>query len=179
MSITQTLTQPTVRLTPLRWALFSASFSALAIVTPVIAHQFHLAGPIFLPMHLFVFVAALLFGWRVGLTVGVLSPLLSHVLTGMPIVGLLPLVTAELIVYGIVAGWLKEKMNLPVWLALLAAMVAGRIALIPIAAVVGPITPVAYVAQVIRVGWPGIVIQIALIPWIISLLRPYLQRNLE
>ena len=167
MSITQALTHPTIRLTPLRWALFSATFSALAIVTPVIAHQFHLAGPTFLPMHLFVFVAALLFGWRVGLTVGVLSPLLSHAITGLPIASLLPLVTAELIVYGVVAGWLKEKMNMPVWLALLAAMVAGRLALLPMAAIVGPMTPVAYVAQVIRIGWPGIVIQIALIHWMI------------
>lgn len=179
MSLSHTLTQPIIRLTLLRQAFVSAAFTALAIVTPVIAHQFNLAGPTYLPMHIFVFVAALLFGWRVGLAVGLMSPLLSHLITGLPLANILPIVTVELAVYGLTAGWLKEKKKLPVWLALVSAMIAGRVILLPVVAAFSQMPALNYVSQAIRTGWPGILVQLALVPLLVQLLSVYLKRNSE
>ncbi|RKY70366.1 MAG: ECF transporter S component, partial [Candidatus Latescibacterota bacterium] len=50
----------------------------------MIFHQFGIAGKVFLPMHFPVIVAGLLFGPFSGLLVGLFSPVLSFLLTGMP-----------------------------------------------------------------------------------------------
>lgn len=176
MSISLSLINIRIRLTVLRWALISVIFSALAVATPTVAHHYNLAGQTYLPMHVFVFIAALLFGWRVGLTVGALSPLVSYAISGMPLVNVLPLIVSELMVYGFVAGWLKERMFLPTWLSLLSAMVAGRLILMPVAAVLGPMPAFAYIGQAIRLGWPGILIQITAIPVLISFIQPHIKK---
>ena len=63
--------------TDIRSYVFTAGFISLAVATPWVFHQFYLAGPTFLPMHIFVLVAGLLFGWRAGLIVGLFTPLVS------------------------------------------------------------------------------------------------------
>ena len=56
--------------TEVRAYIVTIIFVLLDVAVPWVFHQFHLAGPTFLPMHIFVFIAGLLFGWRVGLIVG-------------------------------------------------------------------------------------------------------------
>jgi hypothetical protein len=80
-------------------------------------------------MHIFVFVAGLLFVWRTGLVVGLLTPLTSYAASGMPALQILPQIVVELSVYGLVAGILREKFDLLVIWSLLGAMVAGCLAL--------------------------------------------------
>src|SRR3989338_8904233 len=87
-----------------KYYIFSAVFVGLAVVTPAIFHQFNLAGPKFLPMHIFVMLAGLLFGWRTGMLVGLLSPLMSYSITHMPPMAILPETVLELTVYGLTAG---------------------------------------------------------------------------
>ena len=83
-------------------------FIALSILVPWVFHQFHLAGATFLPMHVFVLLAGLLFGWRAGFIVGLLTPLASNIISGMPVLGILPQIVVELSTYGLVAGMLRE-----------------------------------------------------------------------
>ena len=87
---TQVISKPIVKLKNIELVNFSIIFVALAVALPWIAHQFNLAGPTFLPMHLFVLVAGLLFGWRAGLIVGFLTPLVSFATSGMPFLPVLP-----------------------------------------------------------------------------------------
>ena len=99
----------------IRSYLFTASFVMMTIMLPFVFHQFHLAGPTYLPMHIFVLLAGLLFGWRAGLIVGLFSPLASHAISGMPTLAVLPQIVVELSVYGVVAGLLREKFHLRVF----------------------------------------------------------------
>ena len=79
-----------LKYTEIRSYIFTTGFVLLNVAVPWIFHQFHLAGPTFLPMHIFVLMAGLLFGWRTGLIVGLLSPLASYATSGMPVLRILP-----------------------------------------------------------------------------------------
>ncbi|MBA7705201.1 hypothetical protein ES703_114025 [subsurface metagenome] len=162
---------------------YTLVFVLLNVLTPWVFHQFHLAGPTFLPMHIFVLIAGLVFGWRAGLITGLFTPLASYTVSGMPVLQILPQIVIELSVYGLVAGILREKFNLRVTWSLLGAMITGRLALcigaLGIYLVIGEIysplgleaNPFLVVWSVIKQGWPGIVIQLALIPPIILLVE--------
>jgi len=156
-----------------KYYIFSITFIGLAVLTPVLAHQFQMAGQIFLPMHIFVLAAGFLFGWRAGLMVGFFSPLLSYSLTQMPLTVLLPQVTLELAVYGIVIGLLREK-NLNIWISLLSAMVLGRLArVLFILFFVSKMSA----WQFISISLPGIILQIALLPLIVSFAQRFVSNK--
>jgi len=161
-------------------------FASLAVATPWIFHQFHLAGPTFLPMHFFVLIAGLLLGWRAGLTVGLLTPIISFATSGMPAIMILPQVIIELLFYGLAAGILRQKFNLRVIWSLIGAMIGGRLALLLVisilylikGAVYSPLSvhtgmgaevnPFAVFWSTVALGWPGIIIQLVFIPLIIK-----------
>lgn len=171
-----------LRYTDVRSYVFTFVFVLLAVLVPWVCHQFHLAGATFLPMHIFVLLAGLLFGWRAGLVVGLLTPLASYAVSGMPVLRILPQIVVELSVYGLVAGILHEKLKLRAIWSLIGAMISGRLALclavLSIYLVVGEIysplgleaNPLTVVWSVIHQGWPGIVIQLALIPIVVWLM---------
>ena len=170
--------------TDVRSYVFTAAFVLLDVALPWVCHQFHLAGPTFLPMHIFVLLAGLLFGWRAGLAVGLFTPLASYALTGMPVLNILPQIVIELACYGLVAGLLREKLNLRAIWALVGAMVAGRLALILTVSVLSlfgmiysPLgaeaSPLAVAWSVVKQGWPGILIQLILLPIIVVLLEKF------
>ena len=176
----------------IRSYIFTGVFALLSIAMPWVFHQFHLAGPTFLPMHIFVLVAGLLFGWRAGLIIGFLTPLSSYMVSGMPALVILPQIVIELSVYGLVAGILREKFNLRLVWSLLGAMVAGRLALCLAVLVIYHFTgsihsplgaeanPLLAVWSVSKQGWPGIVIQLALIPvviWVTGILTTSTSRG--
>ncbi len=117
-----------LRYTDIRSYLLTALFVMLSVLVPWAFHQFHLAGPTFLPMHIFVLIAGLLFGWRAGLIVGLFTPLASYAVSGMPALTILPQIIIELSAYGSIAGMLHEKYNLRTIWSLLGAMIGGRIA---------------------------------------------------
>jgi len=170
-----------LKYTNIRSYVLTAVFVMLAVLTPWVCHQFRLAGPTFLPMHIFVLLGGLLFGWRAGLAIGFLSPFISYALSGMPALPTLPQIVVELTTYGLVAGLLREKLHLRALWALLGAMVAGRLALtlavLAIYLVTGSVSsplgpeagPFTAVGATIRQGWPGMVIQLALVPVVVWL----------
>ena len=181
-----------LRYTEIRSYIIASIFILLSVAVPWVFHQFHLAGPTFLPMHFFVFVAGLLFGWRVGLIVGFLTPLASYVVSGMPFLYILPQIIVELSVYGLVAGVLRERFNLRVIWSLLGAMIAGRLALylgilviyLTAGKVYSPLgseaNPSPVVWAVIKQGGLGMVIQLALIPgslWLLGKLTTKTSMN--
>ena len=171
--------------------VLTAAFVSLAVLVPWVFHQFHLAGPTFLPMHIFVLMAGLLFGWRAGLAVGLLTPLASYAVSGMPVLTILPQVLIELSAYGLIAGILREKYNLRAIWSLLGAMIGGRLALLlallMIYLVAGetysPLgletSPFVAFSSVIKQGWPGVVIQLVSIPALIWLAGKLAAKNGE
>ena len=172
-----------LKYTDIRSYVFTFVFVLLSVLVPLAFHQFHLAGPTFLPMHIFVLVAGLLFGWRAGLIVGILTPLASNVISGMPVLRILPQIVVELSAYGLIAGILREKLNLRVIWSLLGAMIGGRLALLSTVLIIylilgesySPLgveaNPIIALWSVVRQGWPGILIQLISIPtaiWLVA-----------
>jgi hypothetical protein len=165
-----------LRFTDVRTYLIIAAFVVLSVLTPWLFHRFPTAGPTYLPMHFFVFVAALAGGWQAGAIVGLLTPFASYAVSGMPALTILPQIAVEVTAYGIIAGLLRQKFNLKVFWSLLGAMVAGRLALLVAVVIVQAITghvysplgpsatPLNAVWDTIARSWPGLLAQIILIP---------------
>jgi len=165
----------------IRSYLLTAAFIVLAVFVPWVFHQFHLAGPTFLPMHIFVLLAGLLFGWRAGLLVGLFTPLVSYFVSGMPALNILPQVVIEVSAYGLFAGILREKYSLRAIWSLLGAMIGGRLALLMAISIIylvagqnySPLGPesnsLASFWSTVQQGWPGLLIQLIFIPAVVWL----------
>ena len=165
----------------LRSYVLTMVFVALGVSTPWVFHQFHLAGATFLPMHIFVLTAGLLFGWRAGLMVGLLTPLASYAVSGMPVLAILPQITIELMAYGLIAGLLRGKFNLKTVWCLLGAMIGGRLVLVIAVTLIytiwggsyGPLgaetNPIFVLWSVVKQGWPGIIILLVSVPLLVIL----------
>jgi len=169
------LETPVIKLSTLKLFMVIAVFTALSLALPWFCHQFNLAGPTFLPMHFFVLVAGLLFGWRVGLATGFLTPLVSFATSGMPLVSLLPTITLEVMAYGFFAGYLRER-KMDLWLTLILALVFGKIVLFFSAWTLMPVNPVNYLFSAVKTGLPGILIQLALLPLVAAAIQKILKK---
>lgn len=153
--------------------VYAAICVALGVVLPIAFHSIQNAGSIFLPMHIPVLFCGLLCGPWYGLACGILAPVLSSTLTGMPPAAILPSMVVELAVYGLVAGLLKKvtKNNI---VSLIGAMLCGRVVAGLAKAFIfnaGSYTMKAWVTSSFVTALPGIVIQIVLIPLIMAALE--------
>lgn len=150
-----------------------------AIASAVILPQlFHLMGAIsgmgtalgetFLPMHLPIILVGLLSGPYVGAVSGLLAPLLSFALTGMPTSAMLPFMMIELCVYGLTAG-LLWNVKMPTLAKVVISQIAGRgvravAILLAVYAFQSNAIPVAIIWNSIATGVFGLALQWALIP---------------
>jgi uncharacterized membrane protein len=162
----------------LRIITHSALYLALAIVLPLAFHPFGIGGRVFLPMHLPVLLAGFLVGPASGVLVGLLAPILAHLLTGMPPTYAVPLMSLELPMYGLVAGIAYQRLKLNVYIALVLAMIVGRIMFGLGLSVLGLFMELPYstatffsTGGAIVSGLPGIVAQLILVPLIVAALR--------
>lgn len=155
-----------------------------AVVLPQIFHAVGIisgtgaaVGAAFLPMHIPVLLAGFLGGPVVGITAGIISPIVSFAISGMPTAMLLPFITIELAVYGLVSGLLsKAKINS--FLKLIITQASGR--LVRAAAVIFAIyalgnnqLTVASIWTFITAGLFGILIQWALIPLLTDKMKDF------
>ena len=151
---------------------------AVGILLPQV---FHLAGgsamgTLFLPMHLPVLLGGFLLGPLFGGTVGLLTPLVSCLLTGMPAAAVLPYMAVELLVYGLAGGAFYKQCRLPALVSLVLAQAAGRLVkallLFVMAGVFGVKAPPALsVFTAALEGLPGLAVQWAVIPLLLTALR--------
>jgi uncharacterized membrane protein len=154
----------------------TALFLALAVLFPIIFHQFGLAGRVLLPMHIPVLLAGLLSGPISGVIVGLLAPSLSFALTGMPPPYAVPLMSVELPLYGLAAGLCYYRLRMNIYIALLAAMALGRVGFALALVVLGrfvnlPYGVEEYFQAAVVTGLPGILVQLALIPPVVAVIR--------
>ena len=160
---------------------YAAVCLALCLILPTALGHIGQVGKILCPMHLPVLLCGFLCGWPYGLAVGALAPLLSSVLTGMPVLyptGLTMMF--ELAVYGTVSALLYRALPKRVgfvYLALIAAMVAGRLcagvvnlALLSLGAL-ETYTLQIFLTTHFVTALPGIVCHIVLVPAMVLALR--------
>lgn len=157
--------------------VLAAMLTAVGLLFPYITtHAFGLRGTIFLPMHIPVFLIGFLCGPQYGAIGGLVIPVLSSVLTGMPpMFPVLPYMAGELFTYGILSGFLYKKAKLPLYPALLISMICGRVVNGLIFTTIMDINPGFFkvVTGVVVEGIPGILIQLILVPVIVTVVNKY------
>ena len=140
----------------------SGACVALGVVLPIAFHSIPNAGSIFLPMHIPVLLCGLLCGPLYGLLCGILAPLISSFVTGMPPMAILPGMTAELAVYGLISGLLIQKLPVKKPLASIYLSLIFR---------AGQYSLQVWVTGSFITALPGIVIQLILIPVMVVALQ--------
>jgi thiamine transporter ThiT len=157
--------------------VFTAVCAALCLVLPMAFHSIPNAGSVMLPMHIPVLLCGLVCGWPYGGICGLVGPLLSGLLTGMPPMAMLPSMMVECAVYGFTTGLLMKhvrtgKTVTDLYISLVSAMIAGRIvAGFAKAWIFTPgISPFAWVTTSLITGIPGIVTQLVLMPLVVTAL---------
>lgn len=112
----------------LRYSIQGALFIATGLVLPMLFHSIGL-GPIFLPMFWPMALAGFYLPWPMALATGLLTPVLSSMMTGMPPVPVLWRMMIELAVLTTVTSLFHQKTKLPVLavtaMALLCALITG------------------------------------------------------
>jgi len=146
---------------------------AIGILLPLIIHISGINGAIFLPMHIPVLIAGLIVGSPLGFIIGILSPIVNNLLTGMPPIPILWIMIVELAIYGLLSGYLYRRIKMSLLPSLILSMIIGRIgaALTLLALGMGfglSVPPMnIYIKGITLTALPGIIIQIILIPAII------------
>jgi hypothetical protein len=149
----------------------SGLLGALGLLLPIGFHALGWGGQVFLPMHLPVTVAGFLVSPGTAASLGLIVPFLSSVLTGMPPLAppVAPLMAIELAAKAGVASLCYRSLRLPLWVALLAAIIADWVVLALAAWVAAGLFAIKagavhYVAAAVVVGLPGTVLQAAAVP---------------
>ena len=140
---------------------------AASFLLPATAHLLGLPVRLLLPMHWPVLLAGLAYGWRGGGLVGVLAPVLSFAMSGMPLPVVLPAMTLELATYGAVAGLLRQGLRWNPLLATAGAIAAGRAVFLATAAatgVAGAAGLAAYLRAALLPGLAAALAQVLLLP---------------
>lgn len=170
-------------------ALISAGIVALAVLLPQLAHLAlgEQAGMRFLPMYLPVLLGGCLLGWQWGIGIGLLSPLVSYLITAaagspMPALARLPFMMAELAVFAVVCGVFSDKIaknGLMAFPAVLLAQLGGRSVFLLSAAAFSGVSPLnaAMVWSQIQTGFAGLLIQAVLAPVIIIGLKALMDKS--
>lgn len=168
-----------MKYTETRRMVMSALCIAMGIILPMAFHAIPNAGSIFLPMHIPVLLCGLVCGWKYGLIVGLLTPALSSLLTGMPPAPILPGMVCELGTYGLLSGVLTSKIktdrrSLGLYAALICAMLAGRVLSGALNALIfraGDYSLTIWLTASFATALPGIVIQLCVLPWLVLALE--------
>ena len=173
-------------LTPVRRTVLAALCIALCVVLPIAFHSIPNAGSVILPMHIPVLLCGMICGWPYGFICGLLGPLVSSVLTGMPPAAYLPPMMVECATYGAVTGLLLKfvrtrNLTADLYISLIGAMLLGRVVSgVAKALIFSPGMAMGmWITSSFVTALPGIVIQLVLIPQIIRILMKakYLPRR--
>ena len=111
----------------------------------------------FLPIYFFTLIGAYKCGWKVGLLTAVLSPLVNCALFGMPPVASLPAILVKSVSLAVAAAFIARKMRFSIWSVALAVLSYQLIGMTFEFILTGDFL---YALQDVRIGWPGIAIQI-------------------
>ena len=141
----------------LRTYIAAAIFICGNIVVPQLCHLIPNGGLIFLPIYFFTLVCAFKCGWKAGLLTAVLSPLVNCLLFGMPPLASLPAIMVKSLALVLAVTIVSRKMKFSIWavaIAVLAYQLVGMLFEFLLD------FNLMHALQDIRIGWPGILIQI-------------------
>lgn len=160
------------------WASF---LLILGIILPRLINFMgsQMLGNLISPMHIPVFLTALILGPFYGTLVGFTTPLFSTLIFAMP--PLTPPITIlmafELAAFGFFGGYFYSSKNRNIYLSLFSAMILGRFVYGLALIIVGPLFAfnppfIPFIQGVFVTGIPGMVIQLVVIPPLIQKIKP-------
>jgi hypothetical protein len=85
--------------------LVAALFIAGNIALPQLCHLMPQGGMIWLPIYFFTLIGAYKYGWKVGYITAVASPLINHLMFGMPATAVLAPILVKSTILALVAGY--------------------------------------------------------------------------
>lgn len=138
--------------------IWATVFVACNLVLPQVFHLIPQGGVIFSPLSLVILVGAYKFGWKTGLLAALLSPVVNHLLTGMPAAEVMPVMALKLAVLAMVAGLAAQHfktVSLPLLIGVI--LVSKAIGCLGEFALTGDIE--ATIAD-FTIGWPGLLLQV-------------------
>ncbi|MBR5767698.1 MAG: ECF transporter S component [Clostridia bacterium] len=152
----------------------TAMFLALGLVLPFLTGQIPQIGSMLLPMHIPVFLCALICGWQYATPMAFILPILRSLIFSMP--PMYPTAAAmafELAAYAFVAGFIysrfKKQGIIPLYISIISAMIIGRLVwgaaqMILLGMSGKAFTFSAFLAGALLNAIPGIIVQLILIP---------------
>ena len=156
----------------------AALLLALGFILPYAAgHGLGIPGTVLLPMHIPVLLCGFLCGPLYGAVLGAVLPVLSSILTNMPtIYPMAPIMSMELMTYGLVTGILYKKTKIGRWKfgvypIMIIAMILGRVMYgltFRVLFLISGSLKALSVWGAITTGIPGIVVQLVLVPAIVE-----------
>ena len=143
----------------LRTYLWSMLFVACNILLPQVFHLVPQGGIVFAPLSFVILAGSYKLGWKTGLLAAVASPLVNHLLTGMPAWDMMPLMTLKLAALALLAGLAAQhfkRVSLPLIVGVvLVAELLGALAELLLTG------GIASTVQDFSVGYPGLLLQVA------------------
>ena len=138
--------------------LWAMVFVACNLVLPQVFHLIPQGGVVFSPLSLVILAGAYKFGWKTGLLAAAASPLVNHLITGMPAWEVLPVMTLKLAVLAMVAGLVAQRyrnVSLP--------LIAGVVLVSKVIGALGELALTGGIAATVAdftIGWPGLLLQV-------------------
>ncbi len=155
-----------------RIVTWSALFIALGVLFPILFHLFGL-GPVFLPMFLPILTAGFVLPPVFAVLVGVVTPLVSFLLTQMPPFLILPLMMSEGFFLGGIPSVFFQKLKWNFWLVLGGTLIFDRMLLAVLVLFLSPVfhlPPRLASGYVVLQGLPGVVLNFIFVPVLVKIL---------
>ena len=166
----------------IRKLCLSAMFLALGWLLPFVTGQIHSIGNMLCPIHLPVMLCGFILGPMYGFFVGFITPLTRTLLFGMPVLYPFSIcMSLELATYGLLCGSLYRLFKkifgdiLSIYLSLIISIIGGRIIWGLARLFCGLVSRNYFTWALFLSGgflnaWPGIIVQIVLIPFLMKIL---------
>ncbi len=128
------------------------------IALPQLCHMIPQGGMILLPIYFFTLIGAYKYGWKVGLMTAIVSPVINHLLFGMPAAAVLTPILVKSTILALAAGYVASRAK-KVSIALIAGVVLAY-------QIAGGLFEWAYTSsfaaavQDFRLGIPGMLLQV-------------------
>lgn len=138
--------------------LWATVFVACNLVLPQVFHLIPQGGIIFAPLSFVILAGAYKFGWKTGLMAALLTPLVNHVITGMPAWSMLSVMTLKLAALAIVSGLAAQHFKTANLLLLVGVVLVGNAI-----GAIGELLLTGGIAATITdftIGWPGLLLQV-------------------
>ena len=159
----------------IEYYVFTFLFVVGNFLLPLAFHQFNLGGNVFLPIYFFILIGSYKFGFKVGLSIALLTPFVNHLMTGMPNLIMLAPVFVKGMALAFFASFLAKKIKTINLLNILSVLVLYQLT--------GVVFESIYFFDIIRalnnflIAYPGLIIQLVFGYFVLRGLNKYGTKN--